>query len=780
MLPYTLYFAGSDPGRATDSDIDPSTSSIPVKMSPGDMEEDNQHQHQHQHHHPHHQRRASLPGRLELEEDDTASVYMSMTSHDGSHDGRASLSSTAYDGDAARSSIPPTNSMSPFWLADELIGSVSDFKAAHRRDLSTTSSKTLNAGSEADSQRRFRLDSISDAPETQAQAQRYSALADLLIDSAPHLRHLATVRTDDAGFRLSSDRPKRQLVTPVSEQRHPGKPGVRLSRTQKPYEPSVQESDRDSRPSSSDSAHKDDFLEGLPLILLIIGLSLVVFLISIDRTIITTAIPFITAEFKSTADIGWYGSSYLLTACAFQPVFGRVFTLFNTKWSYLLSMFVFEIGSIISGWAPTSATLIIGRAIAGFGSAGILTGSFVIVATAVPLKVRPIYTAVVGLMFGVGATVGPLIGGVFTDLITWRWCFWINLPVGAVTIVVMILVYHPRIRDGPRRPAFRRFVDLDLVGNVILLSASVMLFLALEYTLTGAAWASAKVIGLLCGAFVTAVVLLVWLWWKQDAALIPPAIAKQRTVAASCLMAFFTYGALLIHTYFLPIWFQAILGYTAIESGVAMIPYFVANALFSVFSGIFVSVVGYFTPPAILGSAIGTVGCGIITLFSPDMSTAMWIGFEILASAGFGMSIQQGFTAVQTVLGPDELAVGTAAVVASQSLGGAVFISVGNSVFQNRLQSLVSQTDIPGLDVEAVVSAGAVAFREVVPAADLPALLTQYDAALHTVLVVAIPLAALACLSCCFLQWKSVKKPASQQAAADKDVEKSASDAVAA
>ncbi|KAG4217440.1 hypothetical protein PC116_g34079, partial [Phytophthora cactorum] len=194
----------------------------------------------------------------------------------------------------------------------------------------------------------------------------------------------------------------------------------------------------------------------------------------------------------------------------------------------------------------------------------------------------------------------------------------------------------------------QRLISLDLVGNVILLGAAVMLFLALESTLTGADWASAEVIGLLCGAGVAAIVLVGWLRWKKDRALIPPAIAKQRTVAASCLMAFFTYGALLIHTYFLPIWFQAILGYSAIHSGVAMIPYFVANALFSVFSGIFVSAVGYYTPPAILGSAIGTVGCGIIMFFNPTMSTGMWIGFEILASAGFGMSIQQGFTAVQT------------------------------------------------------------------------------------------------------------------------------------
>ncbi|KAI1656968.1 MFS general substrate transporter [Daldinia decipiens] len=681
----------------------------------------------------------------------TSSVYLSATSNDG----RVSLSSTQCDGDA-ESSLPPLRAASPFWLAGELIDGVSKLKYSHSRDISTASSKTLNGGSETDSQ---------------VYLDRQTTLADLLIDSA-HLRHLSTVRTDDAKFRIVSSTPKERLVTPVGEQRHPGKPGLQFCKTSRPYKPEPQgDSDGRSERSSvtiTEAADQNQFLQGIPLLLLIIGLSLVVFLISIDRTIITTAIPFITAEFKSTADIGWYGSSYLLTACAFQPVFGRVFTLFNIKWSYLLSMFVFEIGSIISGFAPSSATLIIGRAISGFGSAGILTGSFVIVATAVPLNVRPIYTAVVGLMFGVGATVGPLIGGVFTDLVTWRWCFWINLPVGAVTIIVMILVYHPQPRTGSKGKITQRLISLDLVGNVILLGAAVMLFLALEYTLTGADWASAEVIGLLCGAGVTAIVLVGWLRWKKDRALIPPAIAKQRTVAASCLMAFFTYGALLIHTYFLPIWFQSILGYSAIQSGVAMIPYFVANALFSVFSGIFVSVVGYFTPPAILGSAIGTVGCGIITLFNPSMSTAMWIGFEILASAGFGMSIQQGFTAVQTVLGPDDLAVGTAAVVASQSLGGAIFISVGNSVFQNRLADLIEQTDIPGLDVRAIVGAGAIAFRKVVPPEQLPALLKLYDEALHTVLLVAIPLAGLAFLSCCALQWKSVKKPNKPIAATEK------------
>lgn len=161
---------------------------------------------------------------------------------------------------------------------------------------------------------------------------------------------------------------------------------------------------------------ESQYITGFPLLCLIIGLMLAVFLISIDRTIISTvrrvgrealcswltlfsqAIPYITAEFKSTPDIGWYGSSYLLTACAFQPVFGRIFMLFDVKKAYLIAMFLFELGSLICGVAPSSMALIVGRAIAGFGSAGILTGSFVVVATAVPLQMRPLFMAVVGVM----------------------------------------------------------------------------------------------------------------------------------------------------------------------------------------------------------------------------------------------------------------------------------------------------------------------------------------------------------------------------------------------
>ncbi|KAK5076895.1 hypothetical protein LTR64_005625 [Lithohypha guttulata] len=475
-------------------------------------------------------------------------------------------------------------------------------------------------------------------------------------------------------------------------------------------------------PPSNTNHDTEVYPSSLPLALIVLGICLSVFIISLDRGIITTAIPSIVIEFQYYSDIGW--------------------------------------------------ALVLGRAVQGLGSAGILTGSFVVGTHSVRLASRPILFAFVGVLYGTGALVGPMLGGVFSQLTTWRWCFYINLPIGAITFVSVFCFFDPRgsqkMPELGRQTSdltsignsfFRRIKALDWIGNTLFTSACTFLFLALQWSQERSSdWSSARCIAIIVLSGAMFLSFGVWLWWQGDEALIPLHILRQRTVAVSCIAAFFIYGTLLIHTYYLPIWFQAIKDKTAIESGIATIPYMLINALFSLAAGVFVSKNGLFAPPAIAGCFIATIGAGLLATLQPNTTTATWAGFEALVSAGLGMAIQQGFSAVQATLPIHEVPIGTAAVVACQSAGGAIFVSVGNTLLQNHLFDANTANTIPGVNIRAVIELGATRFREFVPAESLPALLNLYNDALQAVFIAAVPLCGLALFCTLFMEWKSVRE----------------------
>lgn len=304
----------------------------------------------------------------------------------------------------------------------------------------------------------------------------------------------------------------------------------------------------DEAPAEETETEDDSkYLSGVKLGILSLGLCLTTFVIALDNTIIATAIPKITTVFNSLDDVGWYGSSYLLTTCSLQPSFGKVYTYFDVKYTYLFALLLFEVGSIICAAATSSPMFIIGRAVAGAGAAALFSGGMTIIGYSVPLRKRPIYIAALSSMFGIASVVGPILGGALTDKVSWRWCFWINLPFGAVSLAVVFFFFSNPERRYSHMPIKDRIKQVDLVGATFLICAIVCLLLALQWGGQTYPWKNSKVWGTLLGFGLLIIVFIAIQILQKDRATIPLRVFKQRTVLVSCVfsallsMALYTY-----------------------------------------------------------------------------------------------------------------------------------------------------------------------------------------------------------------------------------------------
>lgn len=276
-------------------------------------------------------------------------------------------------------------------------------------------------------------------------------------------------------------------------------------------------------------------------------------------------------------------------------------------------------------------------------------------------------------------------------------------------------------------------------------------------------WSSSRIIGLLVGFGVTSILFLLWQWYYGAEALLPLHILTQRTVSATIASSFFLSGAVLVYTYYLPYWFQTIKNVSALESGVDTIPYVASSFVAAILGAIVVNKTGYLNIPLLLGLIIAAIGAGLLYTLQVHIPTARWVGFEILGAAGAGMAVQQYFLAIQATLPAGEVPIGTALVLFSQNLSGAIFVSVGISIVRNRLLAGFHDPQFAGVDIQAIITAGATDLRRLVNMSQLQPLSTLYNSALQNVFIMAVPLTVLALICALCIEWNNLKKKTTEE-----------------
>ncbi|KAF2660764.1 MFS transporter [Lophiostoma macrostomum CBS 122681] len=467
-----------------------------------------------------------------------------------------------------------------------------------------------------------------------------------------------------------------------------------------------------------------------------------IFTVALDGTIIVTAIPKITDDYQALSDVGWYGSAFTLPSAALVPLFGKLYALFSTKWTFLTALFVFEIGSLVSAVAPSSVVFVVGRAISGAGSAGIFNGALVTISMITPLAKRPAYQSIIGGVYAVATITAPLIGGVFTDYVSWRWCFYINLPIGAVAAAMLVVVLHLPRPPKQNKTLIELFWSLDLLGQLLFLPS----------VSSGRIIALMVVFGTLFLGFIIVELRM------GDSATVPFRIAAKRNIAAASLFGFFNYSQFFLLIYFLPIYFQAVKGTTAKQSGIDTIPLIMTNNIASLLAGFLTTLFGTYVQYFFACSILASIGTGLMTTLQVHSPPPNWIGYQVLSGFGTGLALALPQVAVQPSVAPADIPIGISVAIFSQFFGAALFVSVGNNIVNTKLVDGVRSLNIPDLDATTIVQTGATKLRTKVPANYLGGVLEAYNEALRWVFRLAVIMACLSVLAVLPLEWTNLKR----------------------
>ncbi|KAI8629003.1 MFS general substrate transporter [Xylariaceae sp. FL1651] len=539
---------------------------------------------------------------------------------------------------------------------------------------------------------------------------------------------------------------------------------------------------RFARPSSSADLEQgktndeNEEISGWSFYVLIVVIIMAALVIALNGTVLGTAIPSITAEFKTVDDVGWYAAAYLVTTCVMSPLVGRLCKGFAPKAVFVWFVAIFEVGSLIAALAPSSSVLVLARGISGVGGSGIVNGAQAIIAEAVPIERRSFLNGVILGCLALGQAIGPLIGGCLTRALSWRWCFWMNLPLGGLVLFIMIFILRvPMIsRYKTRRSLVRRISDIDWVGFFIFAISCVLFLLGLQGGTKTSPWNSPNVIGPLVGGMVGFAGLTGWFVYKGDAALIPLKMLTSRINCTIAITSFVQTGCFVPAHYWLPVWFQTVRQQDPVHSGILLLPLTLSQLVGCLLGGAVIHFKGYYLPEVIVGNTLAAVGLGLITTFTTETDLVRVLGYQVIMGFGRGLVMQLFTTAIQANVSRQDAPIASAFVVLNQFLGAALFTSVAKTVFVSSIGPALHR-NVPSLASDKLIDSGVQDIAQVVPAELVHGTLVAFNEALVNVFYLQLAAALVAFVTGWGMGWKSLKGLKEQQKETEKGKDEGAS-----